>query len=325
MWKKHLLSFILFVAITLVTIGFPHGDDAWFSFLNSGDTQAWQLFVIYRIPEVFIAIVAGFALSIAGLLLQTTLNNPLAGPSILGLTAGSHLMVALTIMGSSILGLEVLDLGITISATIGALVFGLLILVVAARIRSIVSLLLVGMMLGTFVSAITNIILMKADANSVKAFSIWGMGSLQQVSIDQIPMISALFLTGICLAFLLTKPLNALILGEKPAAILGVKVQQTRWKIIFVVSLLAGLVTAFCGPIGFVGLIVPNLVRMFYKTARHGHLLLASGLIGASVMVLCVLLIRIFEPIMVLPINSLTALLGAPVVLFLLLKNIRNA
>ncbi|MGV3612431.1 MAG: FecCD family ABC transporter permease [Fluviicola sp.] len=324
MWKKHIVSLILFLVITLVTIGFPHGDDAWFSFL-SADEQAWQLFVIYRIPEVFIAIIAGFALSIAGLLLQTTLNNPLAGPSILGLTAGSHLMVALTIMGSSVLGLEILDLGITISATIGALIFGLLILVIAARIRSMVSLLLVGMMLGTFVSAITNIILMKADANSVKAFSIWGMGSLQQVSVDQIPLISLLFLVGIGLAFLVTKPLNALILGEKPAAILGVKVKQTRWKIIFVVSLLAGLVTAFCGPIGFVGLIVPNLVRMFYKTAKHGHLLLASGLIGASVMVFCVLLIRIFEPIMVLPINSLTALLGAPIVLFLLLKNIRNA
>jgi iron complex transport system permease protein len=325
MWKKHLLSFILFVLITLVTIGFPHGDDAWFSFLDSKNNQAWQLFVIYRIPEVFIAIIAGFALSIAGLLLQTTLNNPLAGPSILGLTAGSHLMVALTIMGSSVLGLEILDLGITISATIGALIFGLLILLIATRIRSMVSLLLVGMMLGTFVSAITNIILMKADANSVKAFSIWGMGSLQQVSTDQIPLISVLFLLGIVFAFLLTKPLNALVLGEKPAAILGVKVKQTRWKVVFVVSLLAGLVTAFCGPIGFVGLIVPNLVRMFYKTANHGHLLLASGLIGSSVMVLCVLLIRIFEPIMVLPINSLTALLGAPIVLFLLLKNIRNA
>ncbi|WP_343636010.1 iron ABC transporter permease [Fluviicola sp.] len=325
MWKKHLISFILFVVITVITIGFPHGNDPWFSFLNTSDDQAWQLFVIYRIPEVFIAIIAGFALSIAGLLLQTTLNNPLAGPSILGLTAGSHLMVALTIMGSSILGLEILDIGITVSATIGALIFGLLILVIAARIRSMVSLLLVGMMLGTFVSAITNIILMKADANSVKAFSIWGMGSLQQVSIEQIPLISLLFLIGIGLAFLLTKPLNALILGEKPAAILGVKVKQTRWKIIFVVSLLAGLVTAFCGPIGFVGLIVPNLVRMFYKTARHGHLLLASGLIGASVMVLCVLLIRMFEPIMVLPVNSLTSLLGAPIVLFLLLKNIRNA
>lgn len=325
MWKKHLLSFALFLAITLVTIGFPHGDDAWFSFLNASDRQAWQLFVIYRIPEVFIAIVAGFALSVAGLLLQTTLNNPLAGPSILGLTAGSHLMVALTIMGSSVLGLEILDLGITVSATIGALIFGLLILVIAARIRSVVSLLLVGMMLGTFVSAITGIILMKADANSVKAFSIWGMGSLQQVSIDQVPLIGLLFLFGIGLAFLLTKPLNALILGEKPAAILGVKVKWVRWQIIFVVSLLAGLVTAFCGPIGFVGLIVPNLVRMFYKTGQHAHLLLASGLIGASVMVFCVLLIRIFEPVMVLPINSLTALLGAPIVLFLLLKNIRNA
>jgi iron complex transport system permease protein len=325
MWKKHILSFALFIAITLIAIGFPHGDDAWFSFLDSGNEQAWELFVIYRIPEVFIATIAGFALSIAGLLLQTTLNNPLADPSILGLTAGSHLMVALTIMGSSVLGLEILDLGITVSATIGALIFGLLILLIAARIRSMVSLLLVGIMLGTFVSAITNVILMKADANSVKAFSIWGMGTLHQVGIEQIPLITILFLIGIGLAFLLTKPLNALILGEKPAAILGVKVKLTRWKIIFVVSLLAGLVTAFCGPIGFVGLIVPNLVRMFYKTGQHAHLLLASGLIGASVMVLCVLLIRIFEPIMILPINSLTALLGAPIVLFLLLKNIRNA
>lgn len=325
MWKKHGISFVLFVIITIVTIGYPHGNDPWFSFADSNDPNAWKLFVIYRIPEVFIAIIAGFALSICGLLLQTTLNNPLAGPSILGLTSGSHLMVALTIMGSSFLGLEVLDLGITISATIGALIFGLLILVIATRVRSMVSLLLVGMMLGTFVSAITNIILMKADANSVKAFSIWGMGSLQQVSIEQIPFITVLFSIGILAAFLLTKPLNALVLGEKSAAILGVQVKQTRWKVLLVVSILAGLVTAFCGPIGFVGLIVPNLVRMFYKTANHGHLLLASGLIGASVMVSCALMIRIFEPIMVLPINSLTALLGAPIVLFLLLKNIRNA
>lgn len=325
MWKKHGISFVLFVIITIITIGFPHGDDSWFSFTNPNDPNAWQLFVIYRIPEIFIAIVAGFALSICGLLLQTTLNNPLAGPSILGLTSGSHLMVALTIMGSSFLGLEVLDLGITISATIGALIFGLLILVIATRVRSMVSLLLVGMMLGTFVSAITNIILMKADANSVKAFSIWGMGSLQQVSIEQIPFITVLFSIGILAAFLLTKPLNALVLGEKSAAILGVQVKQTRWKVLLVVSVLAGLVTAFCGPIGFVGLIVPNLVRMFYKTANHGHLLLASGLIGASVMVFCALMIRICEPIMVLPINSLTSLLGAPIVLFLLLKNIRNA
>ena len=325
MWKKHGISLVLFVVITIITIGYPHGDDAWFSFLDSNDLNAWNLFVIYRIPEVFIAVISGFALSVCGLLLQTTLNNPLAGPSILGLTSGSHLMVALTIMGSSFLGLEVLDLGITISATIGALIFGLLILLIATRVRSMVSLLLVGMMLGTFVSAITNIILMKADANSVKAFSIWGMGSLQQVSIEQIPFITVLFSMGILSAFLLTKPLNALVLGEKSAAILGVQVKQTRWKVLLVVSILAGLVTAFCGPIGFVGLIVPNLVRMFYKTANHGHLLLASGLIGASVMVFCALMIRIFEPIMVLPINSLTSLLGAPIVLFLLLKNIRNA
>ena len=325
MWRKHGISFLLFVGITLLALGYPHGDDAWFSFLQVNDQMAWDLFLIYRLPEVFIAIVAGFSLSISGLLLQTTLNNPLAGPSILGLTSGSHLMVALTIMGSSMFGFDMLDFGITISATLGALGFGLLILLLATRVRSIVSLLLVGLMLGTFVSAITNIILMKADATSVKAFSIWGMGSLQQVGVEQIPFILLLFVFGIGAAFLLSKPLNALVLGEKQAAILGVEVKSVRWQVILVVSVLTGLVTAFCGPIGFVGLIVPNLVRLFYKTANHIHLFIASGLLGATVLVFCAWMIRFFEPILVLPINSLTALIGAPVVLFLLLKNIRNA
>lgn len=325
MWRKHGISFLLLVAGTIVAIGIPHGADSWFSFLDGNNPQAWKIVVIYRFPELFAAIFSGVALSVAGLLIQTTLNNPLAGPSILGLTAGSHLFVAITMMGSTFLGLEILDIGITFSATLGALIFGLLILVIATRIHSKISLLLVGMMLGTFVSAITNLILMKADPTSVKAFSIWGMGSLQQVSIEQIPLIFGLFLLGVLGAFLLTKPLNALVIGEKSAEVLGVRVKQTRWKVIFVVSLLAGLVTAFCGPIGFVGLIVPNLVRMFYKTANHLHLLIASGMIGAGVMVFCVILIRILEPILVLPINSLTALLGAPIVLFILLKNIRNA
>lgn len=316
---------MVLLVLVVLTLGYPHGDDPWFSFLQNNQPVAWDLFVIYRIPEVFIALVSGFSLSLCGLLLQTMLNNPLAGPSILGLTSGSHLMVALTIMGSSSIGMELFDLGITLSATLGALLFGLLILLLATRVRSVVSLLLVGMMLGTFVSAVTNILLMKADATSVKAFSVWGMGSLQQVGIEQIPFISVLFLLGVALTFLLVKPMNALVLGEKSAAILGVNVKQTRWKVLFVVSLLAGLVTAFCGPIGFVGLIVPNLVRLFYRTAQHGHLLLASGLIGASVMVFCAWMIRVFEPLIALPINSLTALIGAPVVLFLLLKNIRNA
>jgi iron complex transport system permease protein len=258
-------------------------------------------------------------------MLQTVLNNPLAGPSILGISSGSHLMVAITLMGSSLLNFELFDVGITVAATIGALLFGVLILLISIRVRSVVSLLLIGIMLGSFVSAITSVLITKAEATSVKAFSIWSMGTIHQTSLDQIPFISTVFITGILLALLFAKPLNALVLGENSAKILGVNVQQTRWKIILIVSLLTGLVTAYCGPIGFVGLIVPNLIRLFYRTANHVHLLLASGIFGACVMLFCALLIRVFEPIIVLPINSLTSLLGAPIVLLLIVKNLKHA
>jgi iron complex transport system permease protein len=311
----------LLLLLTLLTLGYPHGEDAWFSFLGK-DPIAWKVFTIYRLPEVFICIVAGFSLSVAGLMLQTVLNNPLAGPSILGISSGSHLMVAITLMGSSLLNFELFDVGITVAATIGALLFGVLILLISIRVRSVVSLLLIGIMLGSFVSAITSVLITKAEATSVKAFSIWSMGTIHQTSLDQIPFIS---ITGILLALLFAKPLNALVLGENSAKILGVNVQQTRWKIILIVSLLTGLVTAYCGPIGFVGLIVPNLIRLFYRTANHVHLLLASGIFGACVMLFCALLIRVFEPIIVLPINSLTSLLGAPIVLLLIVKNLKHA
>jgi iron complex transport system permease protein len=314
----------LLLLLTLLTLGYPHGEDAWFSFLGK-DPIAWKVFTIYRLPEVFICIVAGFSLSVAGLMLQTVLNNPLAGPSILGISSGSHLMVAITLMGSSLLNFELFDVGITVAATIGALLFGVLILLISIRVRSVVSLLLIGIMLGSFVSAITSVLITKAEATSVKAFSIWSMGTIHQTSLDQIPFISTVFITGILLALLFAKPLNALVLGENSAKILGVNVQQTRWKIILIVSLLTGLVTAYCGPIGFVGLIVPNLIRLFYRTANHVHLLLASGIFGACVMLFCALLIRVFEPIIVLPINSLTSLLGAPIVLLLIVKNLKHA
>lgn len=321
---KHIYVFVLLIVLAILTLGYPHGSDVWFSFLT-GDANAWKIVEIYRLPEVFISVIAGFSLSVSGLMLQTTLNNPLAGPSILGITSGAHLMVALTLMGSSFLSFEFFSWSLTFSATIGALLFGLLILVISLRLRSIVSLLLVGIMLGTFVSAITNIVIMRAESNSVKAFSIWSMGSIQQVSLENIPFISLVFFIGILLAFLMVKSLNGLVLGEKSAQLLGINVRNARWKIILIVSLLTGLITAFCGPIGFVGLIVPNVIRLFYKTGNHFHLLLASGLFGACVMLFCALLIRILEPLMMLPINTLTALIGAPIVLLLIVKNIRNA
>ncbi|MFY7991560.1 MAG: FecCD family ABC transporter permease [Fluviicola sp.] len=317
------LLLLLLLILVVISLGYPHGNDPWFAFLYG--EEAAQLFKLFRLPEICISIIAGMALSISGLLLQTTLNNPLAGPSILGITSGSQLMVALVLMGGEFLTGWVMELSITLAAAFGAVLFGLLMLVVAARVRSTVSLLLVGMMLGTFASAITGLLISKADGNAVKSFSMWSFGSLQQVNMEQIPWIVAVFLIGVLGLFFVIKGLNALLLGEQQASLLGIHVGRLRIIVILIVSLLTGLITAYCGPIAFIGLVIPNLVRIYLKTSNHWWLLLTSAILGAIVLLFCSLLIRIVEPWIVLPINSLTSLLGAPVVVLLLIKRKTHA
>ncbi len=320
--KFAVLVLVLLILIT-IALGYPHGSDQWFSFAHSA--QSWELFTLFRIPEVFIAVIAGMALSISGLLLQTTLNNPLAGPSILGITSGSQLLVALLLLGSEFLTGWIFDISVTVAAALGAVLFGLLMFALAARIRSTVSLLLVGMMLGTFASAITGLLISKADGSAVKSFTMWSFGSLQQVNLDQIGWISLVFLVGVLAVLPLVKGLNALQLGEQQASLLGVRVSRLRIFVILIVSILTGLVTAYCGPIAFIGLIIPNLVRMYLRTSNHWYLLFTSAILGAIVLLFCSMLIRILEPWVVLPVNSLTSLLGAPVVVLLLLNRKTHA
>lgn len=320
--KFAVLVLVLLILIT-IALGYPHGSDQWFSFAHSA--QSWELFTLFRIPEVFIAVIAGMALSISGLLLQTTLNNPLAGPSILGITSGSQLLVALLLLGSEFLTGWIFDVSVTAAAALGAVLFGLLMFALAARLRSTVSLLLVGMMLGTFASAITGLLISKADGSAVKSFTMWSFGSLQQVNLDQIGWISLVFLVGVLAVLPLVKGLNALQLGEQQASLLGVRVSRLRIFVILIVSVLTGLVTAHCGPIAFIGLIIPNLVRMYLRTSNHWYLLFTSAILGAIVLLFCSLLIRILEPWVVLPVNSLTSLLGAPVVVLLLFNRKTHA
>ncbi len=314
---------VLLLALIIVSLGYPHGSDPWFAFSTS--EQALEIFRLFRIPEVFIAVLAGMALSISGLLLQTTLNNPLAGPSILGITSGSQLLVALLLLGGEFISGWLLDFSITFAAALGAILFGLLMFALAARLRSAVSLLLVGMMLGTFASAITGLLISKADGSSVKSFAMWSFGSLQQVNLDQIPWISIVFCGGLLAVLPIVKALNALQLGEQQAALLGVHVNRLRIYVILIVSVLTGLITAYCGPIAFIGLIIPNLVRMYLRTSDHWYLLFTSAILGAIVLLFCSLLIRILEPWVVLPVNSLTSLLGAPVVVLLLFNRKTHA
>jgi iron complex transport system permease protein len=324
--RVYVLLIGLLLVFFLIALGFPHGNDSWFAYWFSSVNDRvvqYKLLTVFRIPELVMAIISGTALAVCGLLLQTFLNNPLAGPSILGLTSGSNLLVASALMGGSFFSIELSSFSITFSAALGAFIFGLIIVLVAMRIKSTVSLLLIGLMLGTFVSAVTSLLITQADATSVKRFSLWAFGTLKQVNMEQLPFVMVVFFIGIVAAFLLAKPLNAFVLGEQNAALLGISIPRFRWQLLLVVSLLTGLITAFCGPIAFVGLIVPNCVKLFAKTANHKHLVVMTALSGALFMLLCVIIVRILEPYIVLPINTLTSLLGAPVVLVLLLKKVR--
>lgn len=324
----HLGMVIGLAALVLLATGIPHGDETWFQWLfpaKGMEDEQLTLLMHWRIPRIVMAVIAGAGLSVSGLLLQTLFNNPLAGPSILGLTSGAHLFVAITVLAAGFVSGTLLDMGMTAAAALGSLFFGLLILLLANRVRSQVSLLLVGMMLGTFVSALTGILLSKSDPNALKAFTMWSFGSLQQVELEQLPVVSVIGIAGIIATFFIVKPLNALVLGERQATVLGVNIRYTQWWILSIVSLLTGLITAFCGPIAFVGLIVPNLVKLFYRTGDHRRLLIGSALIGSAFLVVCDLLIVVLEPFIVLPINSLTSIIGAPVVVFLLLKKVHHA
>lgn len=326
--KLHSILILLLLAVLILALGIPHEEGRWFEWVTAKGEKADMHYILvteFRLPRIAMALVVGVALSISGLLLQTLFNNPLAGPSILGLTSGAHLFVALAVLGTSLLPPVVRNLSVTAAATGGSLVFGLLILLLASRVKSQISLLLIGMMLGTFVSAVTDILLSSADPNALKAFTMWSFGSLEQANFSQLPAILICAALGYGAAFLMTKPLNALVLGERQAGVLGVNIRATQWKILVVVSFLTGLVTALCGPIAFVGLIVPNLVKIFYKTSSHSQLLIGSALVGAIFMLVCDMLIISLNDILVLPINSLTSIVGAPIVVALLLKKVRHA
>jgi len=318
-------SIILLSVLIVLALGYPNPEGQWFGYLQPDAEVDQTLFWILRLPEVLICIAAGSALAIAGLLLQTFLNNPLAGPSILGLTSGSHLLVALTTMATAGWSSSFTDISITAAAAIGALIFGLIILLLSNYLKSKVSMLLVGMMLGTFVSAITSIIVTKADPSSIKAFTVWSYGTLSQIEMGDFLIITPVIAVCILLSVLLCKQLDALQLGETQAIYLGVNYNRTKWLILIVVSVLTGVITSYCGPIAFVGLIVPNVVRMIYRTGHHRHLVFYSLIWGAIVLVLCDLIKLALDQYVTIPINGLTSLMGAPIVVLLILKQSKNA
>ncbi len=278
------------------------------------------LFREVQFPRTIIALFAGMALSLSGLLMQTLFNNPLAGPSVLGISSGSSLFVALAILTGIPFFSE--DFSLVSAAIFGALVFSFIILLFAWRIPNSVTLLLVGMMLSSFTSAIIQLIQTITHADRLKAFTLWGFGSLQQINFQQLPLLLCICVFSLVASIFLIKPLNALILGEQQAKNLGFSIGRIRIAIILVSSILTGIITAYCGPITFIGLAVPNLVKILFKTKLHAPLFLGSMMIGAMLLVFCDLLVLWLEDWVQVPLNSVTALFGAPFVVWILVKRL---
>lgn len=274
----------------------------------------------FRFPRLIVAIISGSALSVSGLLMQTLFRNPLAGPYVLGVNSGASLMVALFTMSG--IPFFTQDIGTVSSALIGGLASGLAILFLSSRVKSGVSLLLVGLMIASFCSAIVSVLESLSSETGLKRFTMWTMGSIQHVSIDQIGLFVALIGLGLGLSLLVAKPLNVLLLGENAASLLGIRVTNIRFFIIGISILLASVVTAYCGPIAFVGLAIPNITRMLFKTQNHHVLLTGSALLGATFMVTVDCISLLVEPIAVIPINVFTSFIGAPFVLFIILKRL---
>jgi len=288
------------------------------------DPAAWKTIVLQsRLPQAVTALFAGSALAVSGLMLQTLFRNPLAGPSILGISDGANLGVAIVMLWAGV------SMGIGISAVIAAFVGAsavlALILYFSTKVRNNVLVLIIGMMIGYLASSGISILNALAPSESIRSYVLWGLGSFSNVSYSQIPFYSIAVLIGLAGAILLIKPLNVILLGENYATNLGIHVRRTRIFIMVVTGILTATVTAFCGPISFIGLAVPHVARMILRTSNQQLLLPATLLSGAATALFCNLLTTLPFGKTLLPLNAVTPLLGAPVILYVILnrKNMR--
>lgn len=274
-----------------------------------------------RLPKMITAILAGASLSVAGLLMQTLFRNPLAGPYILGVSSGASLGVALVTMCGVIFGSGVGWYGSSLisgAAIVGSVCIMLLVMLIAQRIRSNVTLLIVGMMVGNIAGALVNMIQNFANPDSLKLFIVWTLGSLSGVGWEEMPTLALGIAIASVLVLCLIKPLNGLLLGEDYARGLGIHVERTRWMMVLASCLLAGSVTAFCGPIAFIGVAVPHIARGLCGTSNHRLTVPATALIGANLLLVCDILCNLST--YSLPISTMSALFGAPIILWIVLK-----
>ncbi len=313
------LLFAADIAVGSVNIAL---SDIWAA-LTGGECDAVtaRIIIDIRLMKAIIAILAGAALSVSGLQMQTLFRNPLAGPYVLGVSSGASLGVALFILGAPLLGFTasplLATLGTAGAAWLGAAAILALVASVSRRIKDIMVILILGMMIGSAVSAIVQILQYLSNEEALKSFIVWTMGSLGDVTSSQLLLVAPAIIAGLIIAVSVIKPMNMLLLGEPYARTMGLNIQRTRTLILLSTTLLAGTVTAFCGPIGFIGLAIPHVARILFRNADHRILLPAAALSGAIALLVC----DIFSKLLTLPVNTITALLGIPIVIWVVIKN----
>jgi iron complex transport system permease protein len=319
-----LLLFILNLSIGSVHIPFPDiaSRITGKPFLKA----SWETILMeFRLPKAITAILAGINLSISGLQMQTFFRNPLAGPYVLGISSGAGLGVAIMVMASTAFGWVIYfgQLGvwsIIISASLGAILVLLLISFTAWRVRDSMTLLIVGLMFGSAVSAIVAVLSYFSGAEQLKLFTVWSMGSLGISSYTQLLGLLIASLLGLLPALFLLKSYNAMLLGEAYAESMGINIKRLRWGMILSTGILAGSTTAICGPIAFIGIAVPHMARLIFKSGDHRILLPGSAIAGAIIMLFCDAISQLPGSAQTLPINAVTSLIGAPMVIWLILR-----
>lgn len=317
---------LFFVNISFGSITIPFREV--YTSLTGGQASksTWEYIIInYRLPKAITAILVGMGLSVSGLLMQTLFRNPLAGPYVLGLSSGASLGVAFVILGAAFMptflsGILLSSYGIVLASTMGSSIVLLAVLLVSHKLRDTMAILIVGLMFGSFTSAIVGTLTYFSTAEQLQKFTFWSMGTLGNLSWSSISILSICVFTGLILSLFSIKPLNALLLGENYAKSLGLNFKKTRLIIILATSILAGSITAYAGPIAFIGLAVPHIAKLVFQTSNHSVLYWSTLLLGAAIMLVCDVVSQMPGFDITLPINAITSLLGAPIVIWLLVR-----
>lgn len=325
------LIILFLLSIMLGPVKIPLKEVVRTLFSGESSREEWTTIILsFRIPKAFTAVLAGIALSVSGLQMQTIFRNPLAGPYVLGISSGASLGVAIVILGySALFGSAMNEWAgkwlIIIASWLGSGLVLLLIMAVSLRIKDIMTILILGMMFGSIISAVVSAFQYFSDEAMLKSYVIWTMGSVANVSGNQIYVFSICIVLGLSISLLSVKFLNMLLLGENYAQTLGLNVKTARLMIFLSTSILTGTVTAFCGPIGFIGIAVPHLCRMMLQTGDQKKLMYTSILAGASVMLLSDILSMLPGKGAILPLNTVTAIIGIPIVIFIIMRNNKSS